>query len=1043
MKTIATLILIFFASQKILASTNYVGQAGTPSGKYFTDIQSAVDAASAGDLVFVSNGIYNTGERVTPGYALSNRVIILEDITLRSVSGPETTIILGNNAANGGCGTGAVRCVFMTAGTLSGFTISNGHTLTSGDFFNEQSGGGIWSTNGCVVTNCIISGNASDYDGGGVFCLYGGLVSNCKINGNEAEIGGGIFCYYGGEINNCTFTGNSAKYSGGMQCSYGGEVNNCTFSGNSADIAGGISCYKGGEVNNCTVIGNSAEYGGGVQLNYSGLINKSMISGNNAEDGGGIRCYKGGVISNCNISSNEAEYGGGIQFRYSGAIMDNCIIIDNTAEYGGGIRCKSGGMVNNSTFTGNYAEDGGGIYCGTSGTFNNCSINLNFAFHGGGVYCNKGGILKSCTISGNDSFVGGGVICDEGGSLTNTIIFSNTALVNNNWANYNIGMSYAYCCTTPDPGGAGNITNDPALVNFAHIATNSPCTGMGDNSSVTGVDIDGDAWLNPPAIGCDQPTLSGLTGVLSVVVYAEMTNLTVGAQCRLSGNINGIPDMILWSFGDGKTSSDLSYSTSYAWNTPGEYPVILTVLNSDNPSGVAGTVTVYVVSESTHYVDAGNASPLWPYISWSTAATNIQDAIDACFLGGKVLVTNGVYATGMRAGFGITMLNRVVITKNIPVESVNGADDTIILGSPDPITGGNGTNAVRCVYISAGSINGFTFSNGYTRTYGEYDYERCGGGVLCNFNGTISNCVISGNNAFEQAGGVYCLYGGMVNDCEIIGNNSYHAGGISCYYDGLIINSTINNNGAIGNGGGLMFEYGGMVNNSTIKNNIGGKYGGGVYCEEGGVVNSCKIIANSVTNAFSYGGGLMCYRGGEAFNCAVISNNANLNGGGVYLYYYSSINNCTISGNSAGGEGGGVFCNVAGTSTNCIIYYNSAPSGHNWYNLTKTNYVYCCTTPEPGGVGNITNAPMFVNIGAANYHLLEGSPCIDAGTNLPWMIGATDLDGNPRIYDGTVDMGAYEFIPEPGKFIYFILFFLFGKNKIKSLSSRRKIHFCI
>ena len=49
-----------------------------------------------------------------------------------------------------------------------------------------------------------------------------------------------------------------------------------------------------------------------------------------------------------------------------------------------------------------------------------------------------------------------------------------------------------------------------------------------------------------------------------------------------------------------------------------------------------------------------------------------------------------------------------------------------------------------------------------------------------------------------------------------------------------------------------------------------------------------------------------------------------------------------------------------------------------------------------------------------NYRLEEFSPCRNAGTNMDWMWSSTDLDGNPRIFGGRVDMGAYEFIPEPG-----------------------------
>jgi hypothetical protein len=60
------------------------------------------------------------------------------------------------------------------------------------------------------------------------------------------------------------------------------------------------------------------------------------------------------------------------------------------------------------------------------------------------------------------------------------------------------------------------------------------------------------------------------------------------------------------------------------------------------------------------------------------------------------------------------------------------------------------------------------------------------------------------------------------------------------------------------------------------------------------------------------------------------------------------------------------------------------------------------------GVGNITNAPLFVDYAGDNLRLQSDSPCINAGNNA-YAPGATDLDNNPRIVGGTVDMGAYEY----------------------------------
>src|SRR5439155_11181487 len=127
-------------------------------------------------------------------------------------------------------------------------------------------------------------------------------------------------------------------------------------------------------------------------------------------------------------------------------------------------------------------------------------------------------------------------------------------------------------------------------------------------------------------------------------------------------------------------------------------------------------------------------------------------------------------------------------------------------------------------------------------------------------------------------------------------------------------------------------------------------------------------------------------------------------GGGVYLRG-GSVLNCTIIENQSA-QAGGTYAEI-GTLRNSIIYFNSASSNANWSNIVGT-FDHSCTTPDPGGPGNIVDDPQFVDQPNKNYHLAPTSPCVDAGMNEPWMSGAQDLDGNPRIANGTVDLGAWE-----------------------------------
>jgi len=414
---------------------------------------------------------------------------------------------------------------------------------------------------------------------------------------------------------------------------------------------------------------------------------------------------------------------------------------------------------------------------------------------------------------------------------------------------------------------------------------------------------------------------------------------------------------------------------------------------------------------AVHYVNVNNATPSAPYITWPTAATNIQDAVDVAAAGDQITVTNGVYQSGEKAGPADTGSNRVLVTKPLNLRSVNGPDVTVI----------DGLETVRCVYLTDGTtLDGFSLANGVGNGSGIQD----GGGVLCeSTNSIITNCVVASNVAHNGGG----ARGGTLNNCILAGNVSHGDGGGA---NGSTVNNcTITNNHA-GVGGGV---FGGTVNHCVLAGNIAPLGAGGAsqstlndctlsnnLSQAGSgagdsTLNRCALFRNSALFGGAVAGctlndcvliGNSASEGGAALFCTLNSCVLTGNSGGIGAAANAcTLNDCTIAANSSGQIGGGVYgC----TLNDCIAYFNTAPVAANYDDTSVLNF--CCTTPMPtNGIGNFTNSPLFVALAGGNLRLQPDSPCIDAGNN-SYVTTATDADGNPRISDGIVDVGAYEFV---------------------------------
>ena len=950
-------------------------------------------------------------------------------------------MVTGNEARyeNGG---GALLCN-LTNCTVTGNSATYGGGALGGALDNciisGNSVGGEGAIGGgaaySLLNNCIIMGNSGGYAGGGAF---GSTLNNCKLTGNSAGAGGGTFA---GTLNNCTLTGNSAGSGGGV---FAGTLNNClvyfnesangpnwgqsdfypitfNYSCTTPDPGSGIENITDAPLfvdtngwSNLRLQSNSPCINAGNNAFAMGVIDldsQPRISGGAVDIGAfewqGATFARPGTIRYVSAASTNpiAPYRSWefaavtIQDAVDAAAPGDKIVVTNgvyqtgaregnrvavtkpvtvrsvngpgaTSIVGSGptgptaVRCvylTNGATLAGFTLTNGAAQiDGGGVLCaGPGAVVSNCVFTANSAGAGGGGA--SGGTLNNCTFTRNSAAEDGG-----GAHLS---ILNNCTLTSNS-----AGLS----------GGA------------AFVSTLNNCTVTGNTAS-TGGGADS-CTLNNCTLTGNSANYGGgvyISSLNNCIVYYNRAN-TVGDNYYFSsfnyscttpgggvGNITNAP-----LFLDTNGWSNLRLQSNSPGINAGNNAYVAGSTDLDGRPRIAGGVVDIGAFEwqgTTRYVSAASTNPIAPYSSWEIAAVTIQDAVDAAAPGDTVLVTNGVYAAGGRPASGMNLNNRVCVDRAITLRSVNGPGSTVI----------HGMGNARCAYLTNGAVlTGFTLTNGVTQGEEGLYQDQCGGGVWCkSASAVVSNCTLAGNSAYYHGGGAF---DGTLNNCVLTGNIALEA------FGGGAVQSTLNNCTLTDNqaflGGGA---HNSTLTNCTITGNSAWERGGGAF---NSMLFNCSLTGN---RAFDYGGGAF---DSTLFNCALTGNWALTHGGGASL---GTLTNCTITENLAEFGGGASYCALY----NCVVYHNSSSE-----NIDRNHYAstfnYSCTTPDPGsGVGNITNAPLFVDTnGWSNLRLQSNSPGINAGNNA-YVATSTDLDGRPRLVGGVVDMGAYEYQgPGTGEF---------------------------
>jgi parallel beta-helix repeat protein len=946
----------------------------------------------------------------------------------------------------------------------------SGATVINCRFTGNKSssiGGGIYCAESSPsIINCTISENRAYYLGGGICCFDNGnpTIVNCSVSWNVATgdsraKGGGIYCNESSpSISNCIINDNSTQgqwaAGGGIYCTEGSrpKVTKCTIGSNRAMYGGGLCCVDSSAmVNNCLIVANLVtESGGGIYCDGDSdpTITNCIITSNWARDkGGGICCYRSDVeVTNSILWGDAAEEGCEIALRYSP--YSSSITVSYSDVQGG--------------FSGAFVDSGGVLNWGAG----NIEVDPGFAFSDdyhlvaespcvdGGTNDPEGGLLSE-DLDGNarpldgdgDKYAAADMGIYEFNAERPSIAVSTTDLeifMPEGGTDFNdqlVGIrncggdklkwelieECAWLEILPSSGTSAGETDEVTFrVNAA---------GLGHGDYRCKVEV-----VDEQAVNNSRWIMVRLHVNAALRVRQQYETIQTAIDAAVDGDTVVIADGTYT--GDGNRDIDLRGKAITVRGEGGAENCIIDCEGTENEphrgfilsnrKNVKSFLRGLTITGGRGYEKGG------AIFCFNSSPTITDCIITDNSVGGSYAYGGGIYSEE----FSNVTISNCTFKYNLVYQK---GDDYYC-----SLCGGG-------IYNDGGNlmVTNSTISNNTTQ-----GRSAGGGGIYCVDSNSliVNNCIINGNRS-NGGGGIYSSFDKkvLIKNCTISNNFASSGGGLT-FWDSIltITNCTINNNRTTYSGGGIYCrKSSATIRNCAFMDNETKFHGGGISCwDEGNVtINNCIFKGNMVESIG--GGGIYCQDVGMVISNNIITENSADNGGGIYCSSCEPlINGCTIVANIAKDKGGGIYgwYDSSLTTTNCILWANKAPNGsaigvgsssypssftisYNDVQGGKTAVYVDERCKLNWGPGNIDENPwileppippfppplssnreidvdsLFANSVIGDYHLLPDSACVNAG-DPDYTAGPneTDMDGQPRVMGGRVDMGADEVV---------------------------------